>query len=191
MSARIGRAASAGFPTRQRRHRTPTETSVGARDPLDRRWQRRPHDQFCIVPGTSAPRSTSSRSATVTVLPYRLHQPPVRNGVLIVPGVALEPFAPGALHVSGNVVRRSRSATARARGVAPRFRRSILQASSPPENPASRHCAARRSKRFMVLAARAPISTSNPLPAHLSCVVFMVSGRRTALRGWCRVPGVR
>ena len=70
MSARIGRAASAGFPTRQRRHRTPTETSVGARDPLDRRWQRRPHDQFCIVPGTSAPRSTSSRSATVTVLPF-------------------------------------------------------------------------------------------------------------------------
>ncbi len=30
----------------------------------------------------------------------RLHQPPERNGVLIVPGVALEPFAPGALYVS-------------------------------------------------------------------------------------------
>ena len=75
----------------------------------------------------------------------------------------------------GNAVRRSRSATARARGAPPRFRRSILQASSPPPRPASRHCAARRSKLFMVRAARAPISASKPLPAYLSCVVFMVS----------------
>ena len=75
----------------------------------------------------------------------------------------------------GSAVRRSRSATAPDRGVPLRFRRSILRASSPPPvHPASRPCAARRSKLFVVLAARAPISVLKPLPAYLSCVVFMV-----------------
>ena len=41
-----------------------------APDPRERRWQCRPYGQFCIVPGTSAPRSTSSRSMTITVLPF-------------------------------------------------------------------------------------------------------------------------
>ena len=36
----------------------------------ERRCQCRPYDQFCVVLGTSAPRSTSSRSVTVTVLPF-------------------------------------------------------------------------------------------------------------------------
>ena len=48
----------------------PTAASDGASDPCERRWQCRPHDQVCIVPGTSAPRSTSSRSVTVTALPF-------------------------------------------------------------------------------------------------------------------------
>ena len=88
---------------------------------------------------------------------------------------ALEPFAALCTTRCGIAVRRSRSAAARARGAAPRFRRSIRRASSPPLHPASRHCAARRSKLFVVLAARAPISASKPLPAYLSYVVFTVS----------------
>ena len=59
-----------GSPSRQRRHRTPTGASGGAPHPRERRAQCRPYDQPCIVPGTSAPRSTSSRSVTVTVLPF-------------------------------------------------------------------------------------------------------------------------
>ena len=48
----------------------PTPASGGVPDLCERRWQCRPCDQFCIVPGTSAPRSISSRSVTVTVLPF-------------------------------------------------------------------------------------------------------------------------
>ena len=172
MSARVGRAASAGFPlapaspphpphgsVRQRSRPVRASVAVSSLGPVLHCCRDECAAQHLIAFG-------DGHGAAV-----RLHQPPERNGVLIVPGVALEPFAPGTPTRLGNAERRSRSATARARGAPPRFPRFILQASSPPEHPASRHCAARRSKLIVVLAARAPVSASKPLPAHLSCVV--------------------
>ena len=56
----------------------------------------------------------------------------------------------------GNAARRSRSATPRARGCASVSAIHSSSVIAPPEHPASRHCAAKQSKRFAVLAARAP-----------------------------------
>ena len=70
VSARVGRAESAGFRQAPASPPHPTAPCGGAPDPRERRWQCGPYDRFCTNPGTSVPRSASSRSVTVTVLPF-------------------------------------------------------------------------------------------------------------------------
>ena len=134
VSARIGRTASAGLPLARASpphpHSSVPRRSRSVRAP----WQCRPYDQSCIVPGTSAPRSTSSRSVTVTVLPFDFtsHQNATASTSF---QALLSSRSHPVHHTSRNAVRRSRSATAHALGAPPRFRRSIRQASSPLRAP--------------------------------------------------------
>ena len=184
MSARIGRTVSTGVPRAPALPPDPRSSVRRRSRPVRARWHCRPYDQFCIVPGTSAPRSTSSRSVTVTVL----HQPPERHGVLVVPGVALEPFAPGAPHVSETprvgLARPQRPLGALRLGIGGPFLKRHR-----PRAPGV--AALRREAIETVFGAGGKSASLGVEAAALIPVVFMVSGRWTALRGWECVPGAR